>query len=44
VTPHGGVVTSTGGDAAPGRRKGGNDANWADVNLTRPKNNENLRD
>jgi hypothetical protein len=42
VTRHGGMVTSTGGEAAAGREKGGNDVNWADVNLTVPKNKENL--
>jgi hypothetical protein len=42
VTRHGGMVTSTGGEAVAGREKGGNDVNWADVNLTVPKNKENL--
>jgi hypothetical protein len=30
-------VTSTRGEAALGRKKGGDDASWVDVNLTRPK-------
>jgi hypothetical protein len=30
--------------AALGRGKGGNDASWADANLTGPKNEENPRD
>jgi hypothetical protein len=38
VTQCGAVVTSTGGDAAPGRGKGGDDISWADANLTEPKN------
>jgi hypothetical protein len=42
VTRCGGVTTSAGGEATPGRGKGGDDANWADVNLTMPKNKENL--
>jgi hypothetical protein len=33
-----------GGKAAPGRRKGGHDANWADANLSGPKNKENPSD
>jgi hypothetical protein len=28
---------------APGRGKGGDDASWADTNLTGPKNEENQR-
>jgi hypothetical protein len=40
----GGVATSVGGDVASGRGKRGNDVSWANVNLTRPKNEENLCD
>jgi hypothetical protein len=29
------------GEISPGREKGGDDASWADVNLTEPKNKEN---
>jgi hypothetical protein len=35
------VVTSAGGEAAPGREKEGDDGNWANTNLTKPKNKEN---
>jgi hypothetical protein len=38
------VAMSASGEATPERRKGGDDANWVDVNLTKPKNKENLRD
>jgi hypothetical protein len=31
VTRRGGVTMSTGGEAAPGRKKGGDDVNWADA-------------
>jgi hypothetical protein len=31
----------TGGEAVPGRGKGRDDASWANVNLTEPKNKEN---
>jgi hypothetical protein len=34
----GGVTTSDGEEAAPGRRKGGDDTSWTDANLTGPKN------
>jgi hypothetical protein len=27
------MTTSAGGEVAPGREKGGDDVNWADVNL-----------
>jgi hypothetical protein len=37
VTRRGGVTTSTGGEAAPGREKGGDDVSWADVNRTELK-------
>jgi hypothetical protein len=32
-----GVVMSTGGEVAPGRRKEEDDTSWTNVNLTRPK-------
>jgi hypothetical protein len=38
VTQRGGVMMLVGGEAAPGRGKEGDDANWADTNLTGPKN------
>jgi hypothetical protein len=41
VTQHGSVKTSARGEVAPGRGKEGDDASWADVNLTGPKNEEN---
>jgi hypothetical protein len=41
VTRCGGMATSAGGEVAPGRGKGGDGANWADVNFTGPKNKEN---
>jgi hypothetical protein len=31
------VTMSAGGEVAPNRGNGGNDVNWAGVNLTRPK-------
>jgi hypothetical protein len=31
------MAMSTGGEVAPGRGKGGHDASWADMNLTRQK-------
>jgi hypothetical protein len=40
VTQRGGVTTSTGGEAAPGRGKEGDDASWIDVNLTKKKINK----
>jgi hypothetical protein len=43
VTRHSGVATSIGGEAAPGRGKGGDDVSWIDANLTEPKNEENSR-
>jgi hypothetical protein len=43
ATQHGGMATSFRGETAPGREKGGDDCNWADVNLTELKNKENLR-
>jgi hypothetical protein len=36
-----GMATSTGGKAAPGREKRGDDASWDDTNFTGPKNEEN---
>jgi hypothetical protein len=41
VTRCGSVTMSTGGEAAPGREKGGDNASWTDVNLTGPKYKEN---
>jgi hypothetical protein len=41
VTQHDSVVVSAGGEATPGRGKGGDDVSWADVNLTGQKNKEN---
>jgi hypothetical protein len=38
VTQHGSVTTSIEREAAPGGGKGGDDACWADANLTEPKN------
>jgi hypothetical protein len=29
---------TAGGEAAPGRENGGDDASWADTNVTKPKN------
>jgi hypothetical protein len=43
VTQRGGLVMSIGGAAAPERGKEGDNVSWADVNLTGPKNEENLR-
>jgi hypothetical protein len=37
------ITTSTGGEATTGRGKGGDNANWADMNFTGPKNKENPR-
>jgi hypothetical protein len=37
MTWYGAVTTSARGEAVPGRGKGGDDASWADVNLTGPK-------
>jgi hypothetical protein len=33
MTRHSGMATSAGGEAVPGRGKGGDNAGWADVNL-----------
>jgi hypothetical protein len=35
------VTTSVEGEAAPGRENGGGNVNWADANLTGPKNKKN---
>jgi hypothetical protein len=40
VTQRGGVTTSTGGETAPRRGKGGGDASWTDVNLTGSESKE----
>jgi hypothetical protein len=37
VTRHDGIVMSVRGEVALERGKGGDDASWADTNLTRPK-------
>jgi hypothetical protein len=37
MTRRGSVTTLAGKEATPGRRKGGDDASWADVNLTSQK-------
>jgi hypothetical protein len=44
VTWCGGVMMSIGGEAAPGRGKGGDGASWVDVNLIELKNKENQHD
>jgi hypothetical protein len=41
VTRCGGVTTSDGGESAPSRRKGGDDASWPNTNLIGPINKEN---
>jgi hypothetical protein len=43
MTRHSSVTMSAGGEAAPGKRKGRENASWADTNLTGPKNKENSR-
>jgi hypothetical protein len=43
MTQCGGVATSVGGEAAPGRGKGGDDISWVNANLTEPKNRKNQR-
>jgi hypothetical protein len=40
---HDGMAMSVEREAAPGRGKRGDDASWADTNLTEPKNEENQR-
>jgi hypothetical protein len=37
MTCHDDVMMSAGGEAAPGRGKGEDDVNWADINLTGSK-------
>jgi hypothetical protein len=37
VIRRGGVATSAGEEAAPGREKGGDVISWTDMNLTGPK-------
>jgi hypothetical protein len=44
VTWRNGVMTSVGGEMAPKRKKGGDDATWPDANLTGLKNEENSCD
>jgi hypothetical protein len=44
VARRGDVATSAGGEAAPKRGKGGDDASWADPNFKGLKNEENLHD
>jgi hypothetical protein len=41
VTRHSGVIMLARGEAAPEGERGGDDASWADVNLTGVKNKEN---
>jgi hypothetical protein len=41
TTRHGGIATSTRGEAAPRRPKGGDDGSCANTNLTRLENKEN---
>jgi hypothetical protein len=41
MTRRGDVATSVGGEAAPGRGKGGDNASWVGANLTGSKNKEN---
>jgi hypothetical protein len=44
MTQCGGEATSTGGEVTPEREKGGDDVSWADMNLSKSKNKENLYD
>jgi hypothetical protein len=41
VTRRNGMATSAGGEVTPMMGKEGDDASWADMNLTGPKNKEN---
>jgi hypothetical protein len=41
VTQCGDVTTSIGGEAAPRRKRGGNDISWVNTNLTEKKNKKN---
>jgi hypothetical protein len=43
VTQRDEMTTLAGGEAPPGRGKRGDDASWADTNLTELKNKENSR-
>jgi hypothetical protein len=43
VTRRGDMAMSNGGEAAPERRKEGDDASWADVNLIGMENKKNSR-
>jgi hypothetical protein len=43
VARRSGMTISSGGEAAPGRGKGGDDASWIKTNLTRPKNKKNTQ-
>jgi hypothetical protein len=42
VTWHSGMVTSAEEEESSERENGGDDTSWVDVNLTGPKNKENL--
>jgi hypothetical protein len=37
MTPHGGMVTLTGGEMPPEKGERGDDVSWADTNFTEPK-------
>jgi hypothetical protein len=41
VTRHSGMMISNGGEAAPGKGKGGDDVSWTDMNFSGSKNKEN---
>jgi hypothetical protein len=43
MTQCSGMVMLAGGEMVSGRGKGGDNASWADANLTEPKNEENPR-
>jgi hypothetical protein len=38
------MATSAGGEVTPRRENAGDDASWADTNITGPKNKENPHD
>jgi hypothetical protein len=42
VTRHSDVVTSARGEPTPGRGKEGDNTDWANANLTRPKNEKKI--
>jgi hypothetical protein len=42
VIRHNSMMMSIGGEVPPGRGKGVDNISWADTNLNRPKNEENL--